>query len=317
MKTAALALLLFALPAAAEETVAFKLTLPKGDVKLAEPFKLQLQATYPAHYSIRPDTAPAGGEEFEVLSFSRLNSAAAAGVKIDTFEIAAKAFALGQSTFPAVTWELYAPGAASVQAKSPPFLVDIKPIFEKTDGDIKDIYPPFRYIPWLWLLAGLLAVLLAVFLYRRFRPAASAAAAYANWKDPRTPYQRARERLERLAASPLAAADKARELYTGFTSVLRLYLGEEFSIDAQLMTTADLTKELKKTGADVKTTLRAREFLHKADLVKFAKMKPGDAAADAAGLLELLGEFARAAENSRLVVDKVVTTAQTQAGFKP
>ena len=316
MKTA-LALLLLALPAAAAEEVSFKLTLPKGEVKLAAPFKLHLQATYPAHYSIRPDTAAAGGEEFEVLSFSRLNSAAAGGAKIDTFEIAAKAFALGQSTFPAVTWELYAADKPSLQAKSPPFLVDIKPIFEKTEGDIKDIYPPFRYIPWLWLLAGLLAVLLAVFLSRRFRPAGAAGAAYADWKDPRTPYQRARERLERLAASPLAAAGKMRELYTGFTYVLRLYLREEFAIDAELMTTADLTRELKRTGADVKTTLRAREFLHKADLVKFAKLHPGDAAADAANLLELLGDFARAAENARTVVDKVVTTAQSQSGYKP
>lgn len=319
MRTA-LALLLFALPAAAGETVAFKLTPPAGKVKLAEPFKIRLQAAYPANYSIKPDTAAAGGPEFEVLSFSRLSSSAAGGTKTDVFEIAAKPFALGQSTFPAVTWELYAPGAPSVQAASQPFLIDIQPAFEKSEDGIRDIYPPFRYIPWLWILAGLLAAALAVYAYLKYRAAAAKTPAYyAAWKDPRTPYQRARERLEKLAACPLAASGKMRELYTGFTSVLRLYLGEEFGMDAELMTTSDLTKELKKTGADLKTTLRAREFLGKADLVKFAKMRPDSAAADAASLLELLGELARTAENARAAAAAAEAAAKLKAlaGGKP
>lgn len=320
MRTAALALLLACAPAAAEETVSFKLTPPASGVKLAEPFKVKVEASYPARYSIKPDTATAGNEEFEVLSFTRLNSAAAGALKTDTFEIAAKPFALGQSTFPAVTWELYAEGAPPAAAKSPPFLVEIQPLFKDAEDGIRDIYPPYRYIPWLWILAGLLAAALAVHLYRRLRrKGPGAAGAYSDWKDARTPYQRARERLERLSASPLAAAGRMRELYTGFTAVLRLYLGEEFGLDAELMTTSDLARELKTTGADLKTTLKAREFLEKADLVKFAKMQPPDHAADSALLLELLGEFARAADAARAKAAQAAAEAalRAKAGGKP
>ncbi|MHB0995650.1 MAG: hypothetical protein ACYC2I_04695 [Elusimicrobiales bacterium] len=315
MRTAAIALLLAcAAPACAEETVSFKLTPPASGVKLAEPFKVKVEASYPARYSIRPDTAAAGNEEFEVLSFTRLDSGTAGELKTDTFEIAAKPFALGQSTFPAVTWELVADGAPPAAAKSPPFLVEILPLFKDAEDGIRDIYPPYRYPPWLWILAGLLAAALAVHLFRKLRRKdAAGGGLYSGWKDGRTPYQRARERLERLSATPLAAAGRMRELYTGFTAVLRLYLGEEFGLDAELMTTADLARELKTTGAELKTTLKAREFLEKADLVKFAKMQPPDAAGDSAALLELLGEFARAADAARAKAAQAAAEAALRA----
>lgn len=320
MRTAALALLLACAPAAAEETVSFKLTPPAAGVKLAEPFTVKVEASYPARYSIKPDTATAGNEEFEILSFTRLNSAAAGALKTDVFEIAAKPFALGQSTFPAVTWELFAAGAEPAAAKSPPVLIEILPLFKDAEEGIRDIYPPYRYFPWLWLLAGLLAAALAVHLFRKLRrKGAAGAGAYSSWKDARTAYQRARERLERLSASPLAAAGRMRELYTGYTAVLRFYLGEEFGLDAELMTTSQLARELKTTGADLKTALRAREFLEKADLVKFAKMQPPDAAADSAALLELLGEFARAADAARAKAAQAAAEAalRARAGGKP
>lgn len=314
MRTAALVLLLSCAPAYAEETVSFKLTPPASGVKLAEPFKVKVEASYPARYSIRPDTAAAGNEEFEVMSFTRLDARTAGELKTDTFEIAAKPFALGQSTFPAVTWELVADGAPPAAAKSPSFLIEILPLFEDAEDGIRDIYPPYRYIPWLWLLAGLLAAALAVHLYRRLRrKGAAGGGAYSDWKDGRTPYQRARERLEKLSSSPLAAGGKMRELYTGFTAVLRLYLGEEFGLDAELMTTSALARELKTTGADLKTTLKAREFLEKADLVKFAKMQPPDAPADAAALLELLGDFARAADGARAKAAQAAAQAALRA----
>jgi hypothetical protein len=320
MRSAALALLLFAAPAAAEDTVAFKLTPPKSGVKLAEPFKLKVEASYPARFSIKPDTATAGNEEFEVLSFTRLDSKSAGSLKTDTFEIAAKPFALGQSTFPAVTWELLAAGEPPAAAKSPTVLIDILPLFEKTEDAIHDIYPPYRFIPWGWILAGLAAAALAARLLSRLRRSGpGAGGGYSAWKDARTPYQRARERLERLSASPLAAAGRMRELYTGYTAVLRIYLEEEFGIDAELMTTSDLTRELKNTGADLKTTLKTREFLEKADLVKFAKMQPQDSAVDGAALLELLGEFSRAAENARAKAAQAAAEAalRAKAGGKP
>jgi hypothetical protein len=175
----------------------------------------------------------------------------------------------------------------------------VLPLFKTKEGEgIRDIYEPFRYIPWLWLLALALAAAAAYRFYRGRKPGAAGGGASA-WLDQRSPYQRARERLEKLEKSPLAAAGKIKEFYTGLTSVLRLYLAEEFSIDAVLMTTSVLARELKRTGTDIKTALRARELLQKADLVKFARLKPEDAESDSRALEELLMEFHRASENAK------------------
>lgn len=293
-------LLACSLAAGAQETVAFKISPPAGKTRLAGIFKFKLEASFPEKYSIRPDTSSAADSDFEIISFTKAGENKGGGLKTTGFEIKAQAFSLGISTFPALTWKLYeTPAAQGMEAKSPSFTMEVLPVFESKEGEgIRDIRPPFRYIPWLWLLAGLLAAAAVFFALRRFW-AGAALPAGAAWADGRTPYQRARARLDGMEKSGLAAAGRIKEYYIGLTSVLRFYLAEEFSISAELMTTSDLSRELKRTGAPIKTTLGAREFLQKADLVKFARMKPEDAAADARALDDLLMEFTRTAENNR------------------
>lgn len=285
--------------AGAGEAVSFKITPPAGKPRLAEVFKLRVEVSFPEKYTIRPDTASLEGQDFSLLSFAGSGGRADGGLKTETFELRAQAFSLGVSTFPELSWTLYGPGAGGASAKSPSFTLEILPAFQSKPGeDIRDIYQPFRYVPWLWLLAGALAAAAGLALYlRRWRGSAGQTAA--AWSDPRTPYQRAKDRLGGLERSGLAAAGRLKEYYIGLTAVLRFYLAEEFSINAELMTTSDLARELKRTGADIKTTLRSREFLQKADLVKFARLKPEDAGADETALEEIMSELNRAAEAAR------------------
>lgn len=294
-------LLACALTAGAQETVAFKITPPAGKTRLAGVFKFRLEASFPEKYSIKPDTAAADASDFELLTFTKTSEKKDAGLKTAAFEIKAQAFSLGISTFPALTWKLYeTPAAQGPEAKSPTFTIEVLPVFESKEGeDIRDIRPPFRYIPWLWLLAGLLAAGAAFLALRRYMVKAGTAAAAAAWTDARSPYQRARSRLDGLERSGLAAGGRLKEYYIGLTSVLRFYLADEFGISAELMTTSDLSRELKRTGAPIKTTLAVREFLQKADLVKFARLKPDDAAAEAGALGALLMDFTHTAENNR------------------
>ncbi|MDO8804207.1 MAG: hypothetical protein Q7R35_07240, partial [Elusimicrobiota bacterium] len=294
--------------AAAEEPVSFTVTPPAGKILLTESFRFKVEASLPESYFLKPDTATAGGPDFEVLSFTRAGETKKDGRKTETFEINARAFTLGVSTFPAITWRL---GGAEVQpgaeAASPAFNLEVLPLFKTKEGEgIRDIYPPFRYIPWPWLLALALAVAAAIFAYRMRARGGAAASPGSAWLDLRTPYQRGRDRLEKLEKSPLIADGRLKEFYTGLTAILRLYLAEEFSIDAALMTTSALGRELKKTGADIKTALRAREFLQKSDLVKFARLRPEDAGDDARDLAELLMEFQRAAENAKLLAARAM-----------
>lgn len=322
MRTAPLLLLCLALAApAAAQDVSFKVTPPAGKVKLADSFKFTVEAALPEAYRLRPDTASASNSEFETVSFTKTGEKKEGGRKTEVFSVEAKAFTLGVSTFPALAWSLRGEGApADAVFKSPPFNVEVLPLFKTKEGEgIRDIYPPFSYTPWL--LLGLLAAAAAAalrYLYKRFGAKAGGATPFrAAWADHRGPYQRARDRLDKLEASPLAQDGKFKQYYTGLTAILRYYLAEEFKIDAVLMTTADLGRELKKTNAELKTVLRARELLGKADLVKFAKLRPADAAADGAALGELLMEFYRTAENARtLAAEAAETAAQAEAARK-
>lgn len=326
MRTAAALLfaLLIAAPASAEDNaVALTITPPGEKLVLAEPFRFKLEASVPDAYVISPDTAAAGNPEFEVVSFTRTGQGKVGSRRRELFEVEAKPFTLGISTFPALAWNLRGPGVPEgTVVKTSTFTVEVLPAFEKTDGDIKDIYEPFGYIPWLLLLALAALAALTAFVYRRIMGGKQAPLfSRAPWHDARNPYQRARDRLDRLAKSPLAAAGRMKEFYTGFTSVLRLYLQEEFAIDAALMTSSDLGRELKRTGVDLKTALKAREFLQRADLVKFARMKPGEpeAAADASALAELLIAFHQAAENARALAaaEAAAEEARKRGGGRP
>ena len=311
---------LAAAPAAAggaEAGVSLTVTPPAGKILLADSFKFKVEASLPENYSLKPDTSSADGSGFELLSFTKAGEIKKEGRKTETFEVSARAFTLGISTFPAISWRLAGADApAGTTVNSSAFNLEVLPLFKTKEGEaIRDIYPPFRYIPWLRLLALALAAAAGLYLYFRLRGGAAGGAARGAWLDARTPYQRASDRLEKLQKSPLAAAGKLKEFYTGLTSVLRLYLAEEFSIDASLMTTAVLGRELKRTGADIKTSLRARELLQKSDLVKFARLRPEDAADDSRALAELLTEFNRAAENAR--APAAAAAEQKKEGVKP
>lgn len=302
MKCAALLLALCLAPAAAREGAALKAVPPEGKVRLAEPFTFTVEAELPATWELGVDTASANSE-FEIVKAERRWSEVGESGKTELFEVTARAFTLGVSTFPAVAWTARGPGAAGAPpAKTDPFLVEVQGAFEiKEEEDIKDIYPPYAYTPWLLLLlAALAAAAAARLLYKRFsRKSGGALFSRAPWQDARTPYQRARDRLERLAASPLPREGRLKQFYTGLTAVLRFYLQEEFRIEAALMTTADLARELKRTGADLKTVMRTRELLQKADLVKFARHLPEKPEADSAEAVELMMEYNRLAEEAR------------------
>jgi hypothetical protein len=316
--------------AGAQDSVSFKLSPPPEKTQLAGVFDIKVEASFPDKYNIRPDTASLDNSDFSLVSLAKTGESVSGGLKTAVFVLKAQAFGLGISTFPAVSWGLYGPqgGPAQAEARTQPFTMQILPAFKEKAGDsaIKDIYAPYRYLPWLWILAGLLAAVAAWLAWRRFRKEKGGALAAAAWRDPRTPYQRARARLSGVEKAGLPGSGRLKEYYIGLTAILRFYLVDEFSINADLMTTSDLSRELKKTGADIKTTLSAREFLQKADLVKFARLKPEDAVADAKTLDGMLMEFTRASESAKAAAAQAAAekaaaekekTAATKAVKKP
>ncbi|HBB66016.1 MAG: hypothetical protein A2X28_07255 [Elusimicrobia bacterium GWA2_56_46] len=285
-------------------TVSFKLAPPANKPKLAESFTIRLELTRPAAYSVRPDTAAFSNEIFSLLKIKKVSERADGALKTGVFELEAAAFDIGVSTFPEITWLLTA-GAEEKQAKSPPFALEILPLFAGKTGQegIRDISPPFKFIPWLWLLAGLAAAAAAAwFLYRRYKAAINAAASSGPESAPdlRSPYEKASAALAELTASGIWAEGRIKEFYSRLADIFRGYLDAQFAIKAELLTTNDITRELRRTGADIKTVIRTRELLESADLVKFARFRPGEKERDdaVASLKDLLLFFNRRAENA-------------------
>ena len=302
VKFAALVALL--LPAlAGAQTVSFKLTPPAAKPKLAEPFTLRFELTLPADYSVKPDTSAFSNDVFELLNIKKISSNPAGTLKTETFDLDVSAFNIGVSTFPETSW-LLAKGTEITEAKSVPFPLEILPVFDakQVQGDIRDIHPIFKFIPWLWLLMGLLAAALTAWFIYRWNKARSGGAAYEpKTPDLRSPYQKAADAVAELSASDIWERGLIKEFYSRLSDIFRSYLDAQFGIKAELMTTNDITRELRRTGADIKTVISTRELLENTDLVKFAKFKPGEKERDAAvsSLKNLLVFFTQQDENRR------------------
>ncbi len=295
------ALLLPALAGA--QTVSFKLTPPAARPKLAEPFTLRFELTLPADYSVKPDTSAFSNDVFELLKIKKISSKPAGTLKTETFDLDISAFNIGVSTFPEISW-LLTKGTELTEAKSVPFALEILPVFEakQVQGDIRDIHPIFKFIPWLWLLTGLLAAALAAwFIHQRNKARSGMAASDPEASDLRSPYQKAADALAELSASDIWEHGLIKEFYSRLSDIFRNYLDAQFGIKAELMTTNDITRELRRTGADIKTVITTRELLENTDLVKFAKFKPGEKERDAAvlSLKDLLVFFTQQEENRR------------------
>lgn len=142
------------------------------------------------------------------------------------------------------------------------------PLEEPTLADIK---PPLdaRGPLWPWLLgAALLAA--AAWWWSRRRKAESLAALEAE--PPRPPHEAAFEAFERL--EPLWAEGRRREFYFALTDALRLYFERRFDVPATRQTTSELLRGLTRAGLDRAVASRARAVFERADLVKFADVRP-------------------------------------------
>ncbi len=86
----------------------------------------------------------------------------------------------------------------------------------------------------------------------------------------------AMKRIDEIKSnSDFSAEGNEKEYYTQLTDVLRQYMHERFGIEAQEMTTAEIVDEMLKIK-DKESIKELKEILETADLVKFAKMRPGE-----------------------------------------
>lgn len=152
----------------------------------------------------------------------------------------------------------------------PPLVLDVAepPVESPTIADIK---PPISARPliWPWLL-GLLAAGAAAYWWSRRRRAELAQAAEEAARRPA--HELALEAFGALEA--LWSEGRRREFYFALTDELKLYFERRFGFPATRETTAELLRALTASGLERPFVARVRALFERADLVKFADVKP-------------------------------------------
>jgi hypothetical protein len=213
------------------------------------------------------------------------------------------AFEVGELEIPGIPVEVVGPEEERTTLRTSRFGIRVRSVGLDEGGDIREIKGPLS-IPrnllgmLLWGLGVLAAVALGWLLFRRLgrggEPEGVGPAL-----PPRPPHEVALEAPAQLEASPLLERGEVKEYHIRASEILRVYVERRFRLPALEMTTLDLTREMERAGVDLPLLEEFRRYLHRCDMVKFAKDRPG---VEASGALLALG---------RRLVEATVPVAET------
>ena len=171
------------------------------------------------------------------------------------------------------TAQFQSPDGTSVAA--PPVAFTVSDAVLPKDADIADIVGPIKARPrlWPWLLA---AALIGAAWYgwkrwkgRRLSPGSAPLPIKAI-----PPEEVATQAISALRASGLWEKDQAA-YYLRLTDILRAYLEARYGEPVTAMTSVEVERLVKARAQSLQIGGEVRELLGRADLVKFAKARPG------------------------------------------
>lgn len=160
------------------------------------------------------------------------------------------------------------PPEAFAPQDSTQFLADIKTIVEEPI-QLED------FAIFFYAVLALLLVFLAIYVFKKF-----------NKKDEieeeaipeiiRPAHEIAEEKLDGLKSQKLWQQGLIKEYQSKLTFIIREYLENRYDVRALESTTHEILADLKKHDFDSSLNANLSEILTMADLVKFAKAKPGE-----------------------------------------
>jgi hypothetical protein len=168
-------------------------------------------------------------------------------------------------------------------------LADDAPLeFRAPLGELGPFVVPGRY-RWLWILTTVVVLAAAALCGIRV---------WALWQSRirrRSAYDVARGDLDDLIMAPRPNDQQMDAFFVQLSGIIRLYLENRFGLRSPELTTEEFLDELAKSPDLVRSHQRLlREFLNRADLVKFAHLVP-----DAGDVEESLDSARRFLESTR------------------
>ncbi len=274
-------------------------------VRIGERFRLTLAAEHDEGATVRfpeGDTARFGA--LEVLGRGAPGTRPLGdGRAVDSVTYEVTTFALDRVRVPSLQVRGIV-GPDTTTAATPPRLVRVASVVGADATGLRSGHPlaPFPRPAWAWLLwGGLGAALVAGGAYWWWQRPAPSPNDEAQQAVEASPYETAQTRLRSLAASAdLEDRDALKPFYVALADILRTYLAHELDVAARERTTREVVAALKaRSDLPDDATTRVEVVLTRADLVKFAGVRPGpDATKDtvrhARAAIEALQEAADA-----------------------
>ena len=159
-----------------------------------------------------------------------------------------------------------------------PITVNIHTVPVSTAEEIKDVKSPLTIaLDWiellLWVALALVVLVVAWFLYRRYKKKKSEAPV--EKKIIKIPvHVKALTALDELELEKLWQQGKIKEYHSRITEIIRIYFEDRFDLPAMELPTTESIDRLRNIKEAENINDLTFDFLSNADLVKFAKFQP-------------------------------------------
>jgi hypothetical protein len=283
-----LVLLCFSIHLSAQETKATA-TLDSNVIQIGQQIKLKLSVQYRVDKGKQmkihfPEIADTIRKEVEIVNQSKIDTIIN---KNDPFEFT-QTKTLYITSFDSGYWAIppfkFIVNNDTNGIYTDALLLQVNTIPVDTTLDIKSIKGPYtEKYTWLdWLkdnmyvvyggLAGILLIILAIYLIRKYRKEQPEIVVDTTPKLPA--HTIAILKLEQLKDEKLWETGRLKLYHSKLTDILREYIENRFSIQAMEQTSDEILFGFRNIAIDEDSKIKLKQILMLSDLVKFAKEQP-------------------------------------------
>lgn len=256
-------------------------SLDTNAIRIGEQITFTYKAEYPAgtvaEFPLLRDSL---GGNIEIVAFLGGDTVTKDNITHNTFKYSVTSFDSGTFTLPALPVTFIKPGTPDTTLFTDSLSLKVFTVAVDTTKAIRDIKPimlapitfaeilPYLTIAFFILLA---IALLVYYLWRRkqnkpFFPVIR--------KPVLPPWETAMKKFDEIERNKLWQNGKVKEYYSEISDTLRIYIENQFNVNAMEMVTDDILEGLQKTDIRSELINNTGRVLRLADLVKFAKEIP-------------------------------------------
>lgn len=255
-----------------------------NNILIGDWIKLTLEAKYPGNVKITwpaiPDTLPG----FDKVEIKKPVTQTSDQNKITKQELIMTAFDSGIYQLPAFEFQYLKQGNPQpFSILTNPINIYVASVPVDTSQAIKDIKLPLEKKMTLaemlpYIIGGIIIVLAFILLYYYFKRRKKNILPVLTVEPKFPPHRIAIQALRELEESKIWQQGKTKEYYTRLTDILRIYIEQQFRINAMELTTDEIMDKLAFSNINKELQDALEKIMRLSDLVKFAKKLtlPGD-----------------------------------------